>query len=322
MRAFVTGGSGFVGRNLIGALKQGGADVVALARSDGAAQAVEQAGATVARGDLDDTAALVAGARGCDVVFHAAALTKEWARAAEWTRFNVDGTRRVLDAAKTAGAKRFVHVGTEAALIDGETPMVRVDETRPLPARPLPGYPASKADAERVVRAADGIEAIVVRPRMVWGAGDTSLLPKIVDAVRAGRFRWIGGGRALTSTCHVDNACEGLLRAAERGKHGEVYFVTDGAPVAYRDFLGALIAASGVAPPTATVPYGVAYAAAAVAEAAWSTLPLPGAPFATRAAVALIGQEVTVVDDKARRELGYVGATARDAALAAMGAAA
>lgn len=320
MHAFVTGGSGFLGRNLLGALRAAGHRARALARSDAAAREVAARGAEPARGDLDDADALAEAVRGCDVVFHCAALAAEWAPDAEWRRHNVRGTQNVLDAARRGGAKRVVHVSTEAVLVDGRAPLVRVDETRPLPERPLRGYAASKAEAERLARAAStpSCEVVVVRPRFIWGAGDTTLLPKLVDAVRAGKFRWIGGGAHLTSTCHVDNVCEGMLKAAEKGRGGDVYFLTDGAPPTMREMLEAMFATQGLPGPTGSIPLGAARAAASTTEAAWRALRLPGAPPITRTAVELIGREVTVVDDKARRELGYEGATTRAQGLAAM----
>jgi nucleoside-diphosphate-sugar epimerase len=218
---------------------------------------------------------------------------------------------------------RFVHVGSEAALVDG-TPLRRVDETRPLPRRPLPGYPASKAASEALVRAAaaDGFVTVVVRPRLVWGSGDTSLLPQLVQAVRDGRFRWIGGGRHLSSTCHVDNAVEGLLLAAAHGRSGEAYFVTDGAPVEFRAFLTRLLQTQGVRAPDGSLPFALAQVVAAAGETLWRALPLAGAPPLTRLVLQLFGTEVTVDDGKARRELGYRGTTTIEAGLAAMARAA
>jgi nucleoside-diphosphate-sugar epimerase len=318
-RCFVTGGSGFVGRRLIAALRARGDEVRALARSDAAIAAVLAAGATPVRGDLDDVAAMQRGMDGCAWVFHAAAHTAEWAPAAAYERVTVQGTRHALAAARAAGVARFVHVGSEAALVDG-TPLRRVDESRPLPRDPLPGYPASKAASEALVRAAnDGVlQTLVVRPRLIWGAGDTTLLPPLVDAVRRGRFRWIGGGGHLTSTCHVDNAVEGLLCAAERGRGGEAYFDSDGAPLEFRDFITRLLATQGVAAPRGSLPYGVARCIAAGGEWLWRALPLPGKPPLTRLVLQLFGREVTVDDGKARRELGYRGATSIEAGLAAM----
>ena len=153
-RAFVTGGSGFVGRNLIPALRTRGIDVRALARSDSAMAAVKQLGAEPVRGDLSADAANVAsvlgGMAGCDVVFHAAAHVKEHGKLAEFERINVAGTKAMLDCAKRAGVARFVHVGTEAVLADGK-PIIRADETRPYPAHPMGPYPITKGAAERAV---------------------------------------------------------------------------------------------------------------------------------------------------------------------------
>jgi len=151
-----------------------------------------------------------------------------------------------------------------------------------------------------------------VRPRFIWGAGDTNLLPKIVEVVRRKRFAWIGGGHYLTSTCHVRNVVEGTLLAAERGKPGEIYFLTDGAPVEFRDFMTRLLATQGVdASRVRDVPLWLARLVAGATG--WMKHPP-----VTRTALALVGHEVTVDDAKARRELGYRGAVTIDAGLAEM----
>ena len=304
MQWFVTGGSGFLGKRLIATLHQCGDRVVALARSDEAARSVAAAGAEVARGDLDALPDLGT----CDAVVHAAAYVKELGRMAEYERVNVEGTRHVM---KAAGARRVIHVSTEAVLADGH-PLIRVDETQPIAAKPLGPYALTKAKAEQVAR--DG-GAIVVRPRLIWGDGDTSLLPQLVEAVRAKRWAWFGDGRYLTSTCHVQNVVEGILCAAEKGKPGEVYFLTDGAPVEVRDFLTKVFATQGIDPGTRRVPYWLAKAL--TYGLAWMKRP----PIA-KSAFAVIAHEMTVDDTKARRELGYTGATTIEAGLAAMRAAA
>ena len=311
-RAFVTGGSGFVGGRLIQRLREGRIDVAALARSDQASAAVTGLGATAVRGDLDDARALESGMRDCDVVFHAAAHVQEHGPLAEFMRVNVGGTERVLAAARAAGVRRFVHIGTEAVLADGH-PIVRADETRPRAARPASPYGLTKGLAEAAVIAANGsgLETVVVRPRFVWGKGDTSLLPKLVTAVRRGQYAWIGGGRYLTSTCHIDNLVEGAVLAAERGRPGEIYFLTDGAPVEFRAFVSEMLATQGVDAGRRSVPLWLARTLAALTS--WMKRPP-----VTRAAIAIVGVEVTVEDGKARRELGYTGAVSVEAGLAEM----
>jgi nucleoside-diphosphate-sugar epimerase len=319
MKCFVTGGSGFIGRNLIQMLKQRGDDVLALARSDAATAAVKEAGGEPARGDLDDEATLAASMAGCSVVFHSAAQVGDWGDPAVFHRHNVGGTERVLAAARRAGVPRVVHVSTEAVLVGGP-PIVRADETWPLPARPIGLYSLTKGLAEQRAIAANSPElaTVVVRPRLVWGQGDTTLLPQLANAVRSGSFAWIDGGHYQTSSCHVRNVCEGLLAAAERGRGGEVYFVTDGPSMEFREFIGALLQTQGLTPPSRSVPRWLARAVAAGGERLWHTLPLPGRPPLTRNAVRLIGEEVTVCDDKARRELGYRGSVSVKAGLAEM----
>ncbi|HUS24872.1 MAG TPA: NAD-dependent epimerase/dehydratase family protein [Candidatus Binatia bacterium] len=320
MKAFVTGGSGFVGRNLIRQLERRGDEVRALVRSGDSARIVEALGAVPVMGGLDDVPAMQQGMSGCDAVFHSAAEVSEWAPRGRFWQVNVEGTRNTLDAAKAAGVPCFVHVGTEAALCDG-SPLVDVDESRPLPARPLPRYPHTKAEAEKRVRAANapGFRTVVVRPRLIWGNDDTSVLAALVAAVKAGRFLWMDGGRYPTSTCHVDNVCEGLLLAAERGRGGEAYFVTDGAPVELREFVTAMFRTQGVDPGDRSLPHAAALAFATASEWLWDTFRLRGAPPATRMAIRLFGEPVTVRDDKARRELGYAGRVTREQGLAGLG---
>jgi nucleoside-diphosphate-sugar epimerase len=315
--AFVTGGSGFIGGRLITRLVRDGWSVRALARSDGAAARVEAAGAEPVRGDLADPAALGRGARGAEVAFHAAAKVEDWGDIREFRRVNVEGTKAVLAACRDAGVRRVVHVGTEAALLHGQ-PLVMADERTPLAFHSRSPYSATKAEAEAAVVAARGIETIVVRPRFVWGPDDTTLIPAMIALVESGRFRWIGGGRQLTSTTHLDNCVEGLVLAADRGTPGAAYFVTDGEPVVFRDFVSALLATRGVQTPDSTIPRPVAVAAARAAETAWRLLRRRDHPPLTSFAVWVASLECTLDDSRARADLGYTPVISRADGLAAL----
>ena len=304
--AFVTGGSGFIGRRLLRRLAEGGARVRALARSEASATVVAEHGAEPVRGDLDDAASMAAGAEGCEMTFHLAAHLGQWGTREEFVRGNVTGTENALEASRRSGVRRFVHCGTEAGLLVGQ-PLVNADETVPLRPDSRVLYSATKAQAELAVRGAvgEGFETVVLRPRLVWGEGDTTLLPEMVKAAESGKLIWIGGGRHLTSITHVENVVEGLLLAADRGREGEAYFVTDGEPVEFRSFVSALLETQGVEAPTRSVPRWAGAAAAAACEAAWRFLPLGGEPPLTRLALWLSSQECTIDITKAREELGY-----------------
>jgi nucleoside-diphosphate-sugar epimerase len=304
--AFVTGGSGFIGGRLIERLRSDGHTVRALARSDAASTRIRARGGEPLRGDLVDIPAMRTAAEGCEWAFHAAAALGDWGPRERFERGNVDGTANVLRACAEAGVRRFIHVGTEAALLASQ-PLVDVDETAPLRPDSPALYSSTKARAERLVLDGNrnGFETVVVRPRFVWGPGDTTLLPTMVGLVRSGRFAWIGGGRHRTSTTHVDNAVEGLMLGALRGIPGNAYFVTDGDPVVFRAFVTQLLATQGVEPPGRSIPIPVAHALAVAGEAAWRTLPLPGRPPLTRFAFWISSQECTIRIDKAGEQLGY-----------------
>ena len=314
---FVTGGSGFIGGRLIERLVADGGSVRALARSESSAERVRGLGADPVHGDLTEVDAVRAGAEGCDVAYHLAAKADDWGPWEEFERDNVDGTRAALEGCAAAGVARFVHVGTEAALMAGD-PLVNVDETAPLRPDSKAPYPRSKAMAEQAVTSANraGFETVVLRPRFVWGAGDTNLLPSILGLVESGRFAWIGGGRQLTATTHVDNTVHGIRLAGEGGRPGEAYFVTDGEPVVFRDFVSEMIATQGVDPPTRSMPAGLAGALMSAGEAAWGALPLPGRPPITRFAFWASSQECTIDTSKAREELGYEPVRSREDGLA------
>ena len=317
-RAFVTGGSGFAGRALLAELRRRNVSARALVRSAAAERIVRDAGVEPAHADLQDADALQRVMAGCDVVFHAAAMVY-WGDAAELQKVNVEGTKALLRAACAAGVRRFVHVSTDAVLA-GPAAIVNADERTAKPRDPYGPYALTKSLAEDAVLAANrhGFETVVVRPGFVWGAGDTTLLPGLVAAVRAGRYRWIDHGRYPASFTHVCNAVEGLVLAAQHGHGGAIYFVTDGAPIAVRTFITRMLETQGVTPGDRNIPRRHAWRLAGAVEAIWKAFRLKGPPPITRMVVKMWGEEFTVNDAKARQELGYVGRVSFDEGIQAM----
>src|SRR4051794_41456431 len=176
MRAFVTGGSGFIGGRLIMRLRDEGWQVRALVRSDSSADVVRLLGAEPVRGDIAHVDSVRTGADGCSHAFHAAAHVGDWGPRADFVRDNVLGTRYALAGCAAAGVGRFVHVGTEAALLAGQ-PLVNADESLPLRPDSPSLYPSTKALAEQAVREANPpgpFETGGGRARLGGGAGGTT----------------------------------------------------------------------------------------------------------------------------------------------------
>lgn len=305
MHIFITGGSGFVGGHLIEALTAEGHRVSALSRSDASAARVRGYGAVPVRGDL--ACPPVEALRSADAVIHCAALAEEWGTRAQFFAANVEGTARMLAAARAAAVRRFVHIGTEAAFFTGHD-LIDIDETQPYPSRQRYLYSETKAEAERRVLAASGPDLVTlsIRPRLVWGPRDATVLPAMLRMARAGSFAWIEGGRARTSTTHVHNLVHAVTLALHQGRPGSAYFVADDGQRTLREFLSALAASQGVTLPARSLPGWVARPLSAAVEGAYRLLGLPGTPPLTRFAIAMMSRTVTVRTDRARAELGYV----------------
>lgn len=322
MRIFVTGGSGFVGGHVIEALVARGHEVRAMARSDASARTVERYGAEAVRcalGAVEPAHIIGDDEAGCDAVVHCAAFVEEWGTREQFWTGNVEGTAQLLAAARDAGVRRFIFIGTEAALFDGHD-LVGVDEETPYPARQRFLYSETKAEAERRVLAANapGFTTISIRPRLVWGPRDATVLPVIVEMANAGRFTWIDHGRARTSTTHVANLAHAVALALEAGRGGEAYFVADEGERSMHDFLSALARTRGVTLPERSISGALARTLAALVEGTWRLFRLRRRPPLTRFTASMMSASVTVRTDKAGAELGYAPIVSVDEGLAAL----
>ncbi len=318
MRAFVTGGSGVVGQRLITALCSRGDTIIALARSKQAVQKIRQVGAEPVYGELDDSEALTTVMRGCDTVFHCAAILDFSAPVAEQERVNIEGTRAILAASQQAGVSRFVFVSAASILVTTK-PLLNADETWPVPQHSIGTYSRTKAEAERLVLATNTptFTTVAVRPPFVWGVLGTGAFATFIETARKGRFVWFDHGNYPYATCHIDNVIEGLLLAAEKGTGGQAYFLTDGPPVIFRDFATALLQTQHVNLGTRSLPRALVMTLAATLEDTWNLLHLPGVSPLTCESVALLGP-FTISDAKARQELGYTSAVSREQGLLMM----
>lgn len=314
---FVTGASGFVGGAATRHLIAAGHRISAMSRSEASDAKIAALGATPVRCDLDNIAA--EHLAGVDAVVHAAAFVEDWGPKDAWYQGNVVGTQNVLDAAKTAGVQRFIHIGTEAAIVYGQD-VHDADESYPLaPQSPYP-YCATKAQAEARVRAANApaFATIVLRPRFIWGPGDTTLLPLIEAMAASGQWKWIDGGKALTSTTHIANLVHAIDLALTKGNPGEPYFILDDGNVTMREMIARMAASKGLTLPDASIPGWLAATIAAVSETIWRVFGRKGRPPLTRHAAMVMARDCTLIDAKARAEMGYAPVIGRAEGLEAL----
>jgi sterol-4alpha-carboxylate 3-dehydrogenase (decarboxylating) len=310
-KILVTGGLGFVGRHLVDALMDRGHQVTALdLRGPPHRQDV-----AFLEADLRDADAVSRACAGAESVFHNASVvhTRRNREQDVWS-VNLDGSRNVLSACQQHGVKRLVYVSSASAVYEGRD-IEGGDESLPYSSISQAPYADSKIAAEKMLLAASGEAGVLtcaIRPHVVFGPGDTRFLPAILARARAGKLRFGIGRGKLSDFTYVSNLVDALLSAEERlvpggGVDGEAFFVTNGEPMPFFDFVGQVLEKLDLPRIRGTVPFPVAYAVAAMAEAL-DTLKggtLNSEDGLSRFAVRYMATHHYFSIDKARKALGY-----------------
>ena len=266
MKALVTGATGFIGGNIIRALVADDVPVRALMREAGNPLALQGLPVEGVIGDLEDPPSLRAAARGCAVVFHAAALTTFWDRdRGRFHRVNVQGTKNVLAAAEEAGVERVVHTSTWAVIGRPQARETATEDTEPAP-KDLRGlYRQTKHQAEQEVRAAveRGQDVVIASPTVPVGTWDVKPTPSgriVLDFLRGRMPAYIDASLNLID---VEDVAQGHVGAWKRGRTGERYILGN-RNMTLLEALKALEEITGRKRPRVKLPLGVAMAAARV----------------------------------------------------------
>lgn len=309
MRAFVTGGAGFLGSAIVRRLLARGDDVRSFSR--GAHPELEALGAETWRGDIADAQRVSRALRGSDVVFHLAARVGGWGSRSDYWQTNVVGTANLIEACRSQGVSKIVFTSTPSVVHTGRD-IEGGDETLPYARNFEAPYPETKAEAERLVLAANDadLSTVALRPHLVWGPGDNQLIPRLLERARAGRLRLVGGGEKLVDATYVDNAADAHLLAADllgpgAACAGRAYFIAQGEPRPARDLINGVLAAAGLPPVTRSIPSRVAWLVGVVSELVFSALRRTDEPPLTRFAAAQLGTAHWYDLTAARRDLGY-----------------
>lgn len=309
MKALVTGGGGFLGSAIVHRLLDRGVLVRTFSRNS--YRALWELGVEEVHGDLGDPGAVSEACRGVDLVFHVAAKGGYWGPYKEYHRTNVSGTRNVIQACRKHGIKRLIYTSSSSVIANGHD-LNGVDESVPYPKRFKAHYPATKAEAERMVLAANSpaLGTIALRPHLIWGPGDNNVLPWLMASSRAGKLRRIGDRPCLVDSTYIDNAADAHLLAADclgtaLAAAGKAYFISNGEPLPLWDLVNRLLEAVGEPKVIRLASSKGVYASGFLLEAAYRVLPLRGEPRMTR----FLAEELSTASwfdlTAAKRDLGY-----------------
>jgi nucleoside-diphosphate-sugar epimerase len=304
---FITGATGLVGSHAAEEALKRGHRVRALVRSTSDTRWLDQWGVQTIVGDLEDPAALKAGATGADWVFNCAAKVGDWGTLDEFRRLNVEALRLLLDAASEAGLDRFVHVSS-LGVYEGRD-HYGTDESVPPAANSLDAYTRSKTEAEALAlqfHRERKLPVAIVRPGFIYGERDRTVLPKLIRSLSRGPFAYFGSGEQLLNCIYVKNLVEGLFLAAERPEAvGEVFNLTDGQAVTKKQFVGRVAELAGLKPPRLHIPRGLARTLATLVEGIAKRRGAKNPPLINKARYKFLGLHLDYSIDKARRVLGY-----------------
>lgn len=304
MDALVTGGTGFVGANVVRELLREGQTVRVLVRQRSDRRALEGCRVELAEGDLLDLPSLQKAVAGCRVVYHVAADYRLWVPDPKALyRTNVEGTRHVLSVAAEAGVERVVYTSTVGALgipPDGSPGT----ETTPVSLSEMVGpYKRSKYLAERVAQefALRGLPVVIVNPSAPVGPWDVKPTPTgkmVVDFLKGKMFAYLDTGLNLV---HVKDVARGHLLAAQRGKAGERY-ILGSRNCTLVEIFRMLSGITGLPAPRLKVPYAFAWLGAVTMEG-WARLS-GKPPEVSLTAVRMAAKRMFFSSAKAVRELG------------------
>ncbi|MBP7982173.1 MAG: NAD-dependent epimerase/dehydratase family protein [Arenimonas sp.] len=312
MKVLVTGGSGFLGLALCRALLAQGYQVTSYQRHF--SPELKQLGVRQVLGALNDGPKLLEAMLDQGAVLHNAAKASGWGAWDDFYQTNVVGTQCVIAGCLQLGIRKLVYTSTPSVVHDGHKPVAGGNEAdTPYASRFTAHYPHTKMLAERALLAAnsEALATVALRPRLIWGPGDTQLLPRLVARARKGRLRFIGDGGNKMDCTYIDNVVQAHLLALQRAEPGaacagKAYFISNGEPKPIREIVNGLLGAAGAPLVNKALPFRLAFALGIVCEGLWRIARLDGEPPMTRFLAEQLSTEHWYDCSAARRDLGYV----------------
>jgi nucleoside-diphosphate-sugar epimerase len=303
----VTGATGMLGSHVAERLLARGDRVRAVVRPASNAAFLRQLGVEIVPGSLADEESLYRAVQGADCVYHCAAKVGEWAPWSVYQESIIDATTHLLAACRGARVGRVLHVSSIAVYGHPPPDGSPLTEDDPLGQKLWfrDYYCRAKIQAEELVRGS-GVEWSIVRPSWIYGPRDRNTLPRMILAIRSGRFSQVGRGDNLLNVVYVGDVAEGaILAATSPAARGQAYNLSSPGEVTQRQFLDALTDGLSLPRVTRQVPYRLAYAIGVFSEIVGHLIRIKRPPHVTRYGVSLMGRPTRFSIEKARTQLGW-----------------
>ena len=309
MKAFVTGGGGFVGSAIVRQLVDKGVEVAVFGRNH--YPHLEKLGVRQFQGDILDSKLLIRIMQGYDTVFHVAAKAGIWGQKHEFEQTNVTGTRNVLGACYANDVHSLVYTSTPSVVFNRRD-IKGADERLPYADRFLCYYASSKAIAEQMVLASNSeiLKTCALRPHLVWGPGDPHLIPRLIARGKAKKLKRVGNGQNMVDISYIDNVADAHILAAENlnssaTASGNAYFVSQGEPVNLWSWINTLFERLNIEPVEKKINARPAFMIGALLEGIYMWFSLEKEPPMTRFLAEQLAKSHWFSIDRARHDFGY-----------------
>jgi nucleoside-diphosphate-sugar epimerase len=308
MKVAITGAGGFLGRALVARLRESGYEPLALVKKEAAAEQYKQAGVESIASDLSCPGSCLGIFDNCQAVIHCAALTRDFGRWNEFKQANIDTTRYVMAAVAKTNSLKVIHIST-TAIYGNERNHYGTDEEADYGQRIVDYYSRSKIEADRIVlqHMQDGdLPATILRFGNIWGPGDPTITPFIINGLKSKRLMLEGGGDNVLSLTYIDNAIESILLAlANDSAIGKIFNITDGGKVTSRKFIQDIINILGIEYNLKNIPYPLLYSTAFLIEQYFLFTRKASSPVLTRFAARFLKYHAFFDISQAINTLGY-----------------
>ena len=301
----VTGATGFLGKYVVEELVEHGYQVRAFGRNSKVGRSLENSSVSFFQGDLTKADDVLEACKGMDLVVHAGALSTVWGPWEDFYQTNVLGTKYVIEACRQTGIQRLVYVSSPS-IYAAPKDQLAIKESDAPEENNLNNYIRSKLASEKLFKNYPDVPSIILRPRGLFGIGDTSILPRVINLSQKIGIPLIGDGRQLMDMTCVENVALAIRLAIEAPEaKGTIYNITNGEPRAFRDLLEESLTGLGYPIKYRKIPAFLLSVIATSLEFLYKTLNLKGEPALTRYTYYLLRYSQTLDISKAEKELGY-----------------
>ena len=303
MKVLITGATGFLGKYVVEELKNNGYQVVAFGRNEKIGKALIDSNVEFFKGDIENKEDLLRAFQGCSAVIHAAALSTVWGKWNNFYKVNVLGTRNIVEICEKQGLK-LVFVSSPS-IYAGAKDQLDVKENEAPKDNNLNFYIKSKIMAENIIKNSK-LNYMIIRPRGLFGIGDTSIIPRLLDLNKKMGIPLFADGKQKVDVTCVENVAYALRLALENEKYSrQTYNITNDEPIEFKEILTLFFNEMGTKGKYLKWNYRPILTLVSILEKIYKLFGIEKEPPLTKYTLYLMRYSQTLNIDKAKKELGY-----------------